>query len=431
MSRWRDVTLGDLVVNAGGAIRTGPFGSQLHAHEYTEDPFGIPVVMPKDMVGGRVNRQSVSRVSEDVAERLSTHRLAAGDLVLARRGDVGRFAFIEDDEVGWLCGTGSMRVHAPDRRVVWPRYLRYAMADPAVTDWLVGRAVGATMPNLNDGIVAGIPVHVPDLDSQRRVAAVLGAFDELIELNEQRIQVLEDLARSLYNEWFVRLRFPGDKGTDLVDSELGPIPRTWSVRRLSEVASQITRGVAPRYAEDGTWVVLNQRCIRDERVSLAAARQQDREVSEAKEVRFGDVLINSTGVGTLGRVAMFVLPTRRVTADSHVTIVRSQSADAHAWLGLCLRARQSEFAAMGTGSTGQTELSRQAIGNLRVAVPDGCTLRAFSEAAWPLLNAVPDFAGFNDRLAATQDLLLPRLVTGRLDISDVDLSTLLDQAESG
>lgn len=131
---WRDVRLAEWVDAASGSIRTGPFGSQLHAHEYTDDPFGVPVVMPKDMVGGRVDRTSVGRVNQATAERLKAHRLEPGDLVLARRGDVGRYAFIEDDEAGWLCGTGSMRVHAPDRDVVWPAFLRNAIANPSVTD---------------------------------------------------------------------------------------------------------------------------------------------------------------------------------------------------------------------------------------------------------------------------------------------------------
>lgn len=209
MSEWRETTLGALVAEAGGFIRTGPFGSQLHAHEYTDDPRGFPVVMPKDMVGGRVARAAVSRVDQPVADRLAAHQLAPGDIALARRGDIGRYAFIGPDEGGWLCGTGCLRLHAPDSDVVWPLFLRYAMRSPEVVAWLAGQAVGATMPNLNAKIVSQLPIRLPSSATQRRIAAVLGAFDELIEINERRIELLEDLARSLYREWFVRFRFPG------------------------------------------------------------------------------------------------------------------------------------------------------------------------------------------------------------------------------
>jgi excisionase family DNA binding protein len=194
------------------------------------------------MVNDRVDRRSVSRVDEQTAERLKVHRLAAGDVVLARRGDVGRFASVAQDEAGWLCGTGSMRVHVPDDDVVCPGFLRHAMSHPDVAEWLAGHAVGATMPNLNAAIVARLPLLVPAIATQRRIAAVLSAFDELIEINERRTELLTDLAASLYREWFVRFRFPGHEDLELVDSELGPIPRGWAVCHPGDVCSRITDG---------------------------------------------------------------------------------------------------------------------------------------------------------------------------------------------
>jgi type I restriction enzyme S subunit len=208
-----------------------------------------------------------------------------------------------------------------------------------------------------------------------------------------------------------------------VDSDLGPIPDSWGVRRLSEITSHVNRGIAPRYAEHGAWIVLNQRCIRAERVSFGPARRQERPVADAKRVRFGDVLINSTGVGTLGRVAQFREAVDFVTADSHVTVVRPETSELRDWLGLALQARQAELAALGTGSTGQTD--RQSVEGVRFAVPNVDTSVAFSRIARPLLDAVPQLARYNERLATTRNLLLPRLVTGRLDISDVELGDLL------
>jgi type I restriction enzyme, S subunit len=309
-------------------------------------------------------------------------------------------------------------------------FVPWLLNSPAVRARVRETATGATVRHTAPVRIAEARACLPGLRTQRRIAAVLRSFDDLIAINERRIEFLDGLARSLYREWFVRFRFPGHEDTEFVESELGRIPANWRVRCVAEMTSQLTRGVAPRYADDGSWLVVNQRCIRDQRVSLAHARRQERDVTEAKQVRFGDVLINSTGVGTLGRVAMFLLGTQHVTADSHVTIVRPRLADMQAWLGLALRARQAEFEAMGTGSTGQTELSRQSIGDLRVCVPDETTLEVFSMTAWPLLTAVPELAQFNDRLSAARDLLLPRLITGRLDISDVDLAGLLADQEA-
>jgi type I restriction enzyme S subunit len=393
-------------------------------------PTPYRMIRTTNVRNGRVDVCSVRYVESDTYRRwVRRGEPRVGDIVLTREAPLGEVGMLRD-AAGVFLGQRLVMYRADPERANH-HFLLYAMRGASVQSQIKSLGSGSTVEHMRVPDCGELLISCPDISAQRRIGATLAAFDELIEINDRRIAILEDLARSLYGEWFVRFRFPSHEGLDLVDSELGPLPRTWSVQRLGEVASHITRGVAPRYADDGPWLVLNQRCIRDERVSLAAARRQERDVPEAKEVRFGDVLINSTGVGTLGRVAMFLLPTRQVTADSHVTIVRSESTDDHAWLGLCLRARQAEFAAMGTGSTGQTELSRQSIGNLLVVVPDGCTLEAFSKVAWPLLNAVPELAGFNERLVVTRDLLLPRLVTGRLDISDVDIDSLLDQAESG
>jgi type I restriction enzyme S subunit len=428
VNTWRDVALGDLVETAGGVIRTGPFGSQLHAHEYTDDPFGVPVVMPKDMIGGRVNRRSVSRVSEEVADRLSTHRLAPGDLVLARRGDVGRFAYIEQDEAGWLCGTGSMRVHAPDRRVVWPRYLHYALANPAVTEWLVGRAVGATMPNLNDGIVAAIPLRVPDLPSQRRIAAVLGAFDELIEVNERRIELLEDLARSLYREWFVRFRFPGHE-----DAPPCSLPAGWERSTLGAMANWFSGGTPstknPDYWDGGIpWItsgsLTSLLLTASERTLTPAGVAARSRLVERDTLLFvvrGMSLVREFRVGIADRTLAFGQDCKALAAIDGVHPM---------YLAFSVLDRQHdiqrmvELAGHGTG-----KLSTDRLKAIEIALPPQPIQLQFADVVAPMRELLSTAARSAERLGAARDLLLPRLVTGRLDTSDIDLDALLTDAE--
>lgn len=91
MTEWREVRLGDLLAESGGAIRTGPFGSQLHRSDYSDDPTDTPVIMPKDMVAGRVKFDGIARVNQNKVAELAHHQLASGDIILARRGDVGRW----------------------------------------------------------------------------------------------------------------------------------------------------------------------------------------------------------------------------------------------------------------------------------------------------------------------------------------------------
>src|SRR5688572_21184567 len=115
---WQQATLGEIV--SVGGIQTGPFGSQLHASDYVDE--GIPVVMPRDMINQRISEQVISRISPEMVENLARHKLEVGDIVFARRGEMGRCALIIPNEAGWLCGTGSLRVRL-DRSKAHPEYV--------------------------------------------------------------------------------------------------------------------------------------------------------------------------------------------------------------------------------------------------------------------------------------------------------------------
>ena len=114
-------TIGEICDKFDGGVQTGPFGSQLHASDYSED--GTPVVMPQDMVDGRICCDAIARVADEFVQRLDRHKLKAGDIVFSRRGDVGRFAVVTPKEEGWICGTGSIRIRLNSPHIDI-RYLR-------------------------------------------------------------------------------------------------------------------------------------------------------------------------------------------------------------------------------------------------------------------------------------------------------------------
>ena len=154
---WHVLPMRD-VCTQGDGIQTGPFGSQLHQHEYAE--FGIPVVMPKDLIDFRIDTGSVARIPIDVANRLSRHRMQQGDIVYGRRGDIGRRAVIGKQQEGDVCGTGCLRLR-PDPEAINPKYFFETLGSPQTLGLIVGRAKGATMPNLNAMILLDIPILVP------------------------------------------------------------------------------------------------------------------------------------------------------------------------------------------------------------------------------------------------------------------------------
>lgn len=223
---WETVKLSDI----SASIQTGPFGSQLHQSDYSEQ--GTPVIMPKDLLNGHISELSIARVSQNHVDRLSRHKVEVGDILYSRRGDVGRCAFATEKEQGWLCGTGCLRVTIDTEKAV-PKFIFYQLQKPETVGWVEKHAVGATMLNLNTSILSDVPIEVPCLDIQKRIVDILSAYDDLIENNQKQIKLLEEAAQRLYREWFVNLRFPGHENVKIVDG----VPEGWSYKPLSDLFS--------------------------------------------------------------------------------------------------------------------------------------------------------------------------------------------------
>lgn len=228
MSKWQQVKLGDIASN----IQTGPFGSQLHQSDYSE--IGTPVVMPKDLVDGKISEQSIARVEASHVKRLAKHKIQNGDILYSRRGDVGRCAYAGKEESGWLCGTGCLRVTI-DESHAFPKFIFYQLQTSKSVGWVEKHAVGSTMLNLNTSILSNVPVSLPPLEVQRKIADVLSTYDDLIENNRKQIKLLEEAAQRLYKEWFIDLRFPGHEDTKIIDG----IPEGWEKKSISAIAEYL------------------------------------------------------------------------------------------------------------------------------------------------------------------------------------------------
>lgn len=216
---WQTTTLAE-ICNPDSGLQTGPFGSQLHASDYSEQ--GVPVVMPKDIINYRVSIEDIARIPEAMADELSRHRLWIGDIVFARRGDIGRCALITSDEAGWICGTGCLRARLYTESVL-PDYLIYYLDMEETKSWLEANAVGQTMLNLNTGILAELPVLLPPLTEQRQIAAILSTWDEAITLTEQLIDALQRRKQALMQLLLTgAVRFPDFDGA-WEDVELGTL----------------------------------------------------------------------------------------------------------------------------------------------------------------------------------------------------------------
>lgn len=192
---WDLLTLGEVCQSGGGSIQTGPFGSQLHASDYV--PVGVPSVMPQNIGDNFIREDGIARIRTEDAQRLSRYLLTAGDIVYSRRGDVERRALVRPWQDGWLCGTGCLRVRLGGN--VDSRFIYYYLGHSEVRAWITRHAIGATMANLNTKILSALPVVLPSLAEQQAIAAVLGALDDKIAINERIADSALKLSDAVYD----------------------------------------------------------------------------------------------------------------------------------------------------------------------------------------------------------------------------------------
>lgn len=191
---WTRQTLGALCNSVDGAVvQTGPFGSQLHQHDYKDA--GTPVVMPQDIVGDRIRMDKIAYVDEQTAHRLSRHRLQAFDIVFPRRGDIAKRALVELHQDGFLCGTGCLKISLPPEPL-HPLLLYFQLAAPSMVKWIEGQAVGTTMLNLSGAILRSVECLVPGGGVQRafvdHVRTIRQQID-LLEINNEQLAQARDL----------------------------------------------------------------------------------------------------------------------------------------------------------------------------------------------------------------------------------------------
>lgn len=390
-----------------------------------KDPDGLhPLVRTSNLKLGRADFDGAQRVNAETYA-LWTRRAAPreGDLILAREAPVGGIGRVPA-EVHPVLGQRTVLLR-PCPEVVDGRYLMYRLAAPDLQARMSEMATGATVPHLNMADIRAFRVpDLPDLDEQRRRSALLAAFDDLIQINERQIELLEDLARSLYREWFERFRFPGHGVVPSGDaapegwrrapaSQLFVInPRLKTTQdvmakvtmadvdeRTSAVfpSDQVTRAAGSRFERDDVLFARITPCLENGKTALV------------KFLESGEIAVGST--------EFIVLRGARVGPAFTYCAARSN------------RLREHAIKSM-SGATGRQRVATDCFDSLKLAEPPHELASRFEDSAGPMLDQVFALARLNRRLARTRDLLLPRLVTGRLDISNVDLRALLLQEDA-
>lgn len=237
------------------------------------------------------------------------------------------------------------------------------------------------------------------------MAVPLSKLSPLLRANRAVNDNLQQQAAAIFREWFVT----------------NPKMEMWPLVTLDSLTSLISRGITPKYTDGSKQIVLNQKCIRDHYIDTSLARKHRPKVINEKWLQYGDLLINSTGEGTLGRAAQVWFVPENMTVDSHVTIVRPKNQHLIYYVGLWGLSHEREIEALHTGSTGQTELPRDRVKALGLRMPGDDTLARFNSVITPIVSEITVNQRENSRLASIRDALLSKLMSGEIDVSDIQL----------
>ncbi|MEI6644687.1 MAG: hypothetical protein WCP12_01465 [bacterium] len=194
---WIFESMGERLQRIKGTIQTGPFGSQLHAHEYTAE--GVPVIMPQDVLGGSVSVEKIARIPSTRADELIRHRVKLGDLIFARRGDLSRCAAITEREVGWLCGTGCLLMRF-EEHTLSSKWLSLAYRHDTGQRQIAARAVGTTMVNLNTKLLSHLQFGFPQKEEQALVVSRMKQADSVILQEEANLAKLNLMKSGLMDD---------------------------------------------------------------------------------------------------------------------------------------------------------------------------------------------------------------------------------------
>ncbi len=373
-------------------------------------------------IEGKVAESTIARVSQEHVDRLGQHLLLPGDIVYGRRGDIGRQALITQRESGWLCGTGCLRI-TPGISVVDSKWLHYYLRDSQVIAFIAQQAVGATMPNLNTSILRSIPIRFPALTTQRRIASILSAYDDLIENNTRRIAILEEMARQIYKEWFVRFRFPGHEQVKMVESDLGLIPEGWRSGPISELYGGLYDGphATPKPSSSGPVFLGIGNLTETGRLDLSSVRHIAEEDFGKWTKRVcpqpGDIVF--TYEATLNRYAL-IPKGFRGCLGRRLALIRTDPKN-HSNLYLFCTFFSDEWRQVVAQNTlsGATvdRIPLSKFSSFPIKLPPMPIMAAFDGLVRPMFAQIEVLGRKSLNLRTTRHLLLPKLISGELDVS--------------
>lgn len=382
---WQACHIGELVESGHAEIQTGPFGTQLKAADYIAD--GTPVINVRNIGYANLRTEKLEFVGEQITDRLAAHLLRTNDIVFGRKGAVDRHLFVTSEHEGWMQGSDCIRLRFDTKDVV-PQFVSYAFLRREHQQWILAQSGNkATMASLNQDIIKRIPLMLPSPSVQAEIVRTLTAYDDLIENNRRRMALLEESARLLYREWFVRLRFPGYEHTRITDG----VPEGWGRKTLGEsITLNYGKALKAENRVDGEYPVFGSSGIVG---------------SHEQPLVKGPAII----LGRKGNVGSVYWSSKSFYPIDTVYFVDAESSNLYLYYAL----KHMHFISTDVAVPG---LNRDFAYSRPLLLPAANMLCAFLETVEPIHAQLDNLDEMNQKLRTARDLLLPRLMSGEITV---------------
>ncbi|EKO3721480.1 restriction endonuclease subunit S [Vibrio metschnikovii] len=388
------------------------------------------------LLGVSITKQFIPSIANTVGTDMSNykvvehHQFAYGP-VTSRNGEKISVALLGEEKC--IVSTSYTVFEIVDTELLDPEYLMMWFRRSEFDRYARYMSHGTVRELFGWQEMCDVELPVPSIEKQREIVREYNVVNDRIALNEQLTQKLEDTAQALYKHWFVDFEFPISKeyaesigkpelegkpykssGGEMKYSEQfdQEIPLSWEHSTLEKCTSYLSRGLAPKYTEENGCLVLNQKCIRNSAINFELARRHDftkKKTLDERYLKLNDVVVNSTGQGTLGRVAVVKYLPERVIVDTHVTILRpnKELIPSYFWFNIC--SRETEIENLAEGSTGQTELKRDYLYELSMLKPSETVQCEFDRLVQPILHKLILIEKKTPKIVELKSILLQRL----------------------
>jgi type I restriction enzyme S subunit len=435
---WKYITVNDIAAPTRNAIVGGPFGSDLVSRDYTAT--GVPVIRGQNM-GARWITGPFVFVSEIKSQSLAANLACPGDIVFTQRGTLGQVSLVPESSYrSYLISQSQMKLTV-NPAVADPLFIYYLFISDEQQNYIHQHAIQTGVPHTNLGILRSTPITLPPLDEQRAIAHILGTLDDKIELNRRMSQTLEEMARALFQSWFVdfdpvhaKAEGRWKKGRTLPgmpaemwdlwpdsfeESELGPIPKGWSVGRLGDVA-EIVGGSTPSTKEPAYWEagVHHWATPKDlSKITAPVLLETERQITDIglAEISSGLLPVGTVLLSSRAPIGYLAIAETPVAINQGFIAMKPNAGISNIFLWLLVHFSHDAILARANGST-FLEISKANFRPIMASMPPTAVMECFDRLARPWFQRLVRCEKERRDLTQLRDALLPRLISGELRV---------------